>query len=548
LEISAYQTSNFKTLLVPTDLPDGIECVPITDWKNGHQNFTHTFLKDCSFKLTIPAGPVKNSDKYKATTSNFMWLIQHAIDNDFCLRAIGNGWSFTEVACCDGGLVDTKSLRLSFALKNSFVNPAWLASGRTAADLFLVQCGMSILALNEKLEVESNPKRSLKASGASNGQSIAGATSTGTHGSAFRVVAVHDTIRGLHVVVGPNKHVWIERASDPVASDNFIQWLGAEKISDDDVFNAAVVSFGSFGFIHGILIETEPIFLLEEQRADDVKYDDALIKAMNDLDFTDLAIKLPYPPEVPEKQLYHFEVLINPHQFEPDSKTKGVYLKTMYKVPYRIGYTKRLRDSAGFTYGENTLGVVQTILDTLGSNIASMLVPPLVNKLFPLAFKASGDATGTIGETFNNTKFRGKAGSAAIGINAKDTTKVLEIIIAANKQTPFPGGLALRYVKGTKALLGFTRFEKTCILELDGVDSGVSREFYQNIWDKMEAENIGYTLHWGKINSNLSRDRIRKMYGDDAVDKWISARHMLLDESSRKVFCNKLMEQWGLHE
>jgi hypothetical protein len=348
------------------------------------------------------------------------------------------------------------------------------------------------------------------------------------------------------MVVGPERHVWLEKKSNPVASDEFIQWLGAEKISDDDTFNAAVVSFGSFGFIHGMLIETEPIYLLEEQRADDVTYDDALIKAMNHLDFSDLAIKLPYPPDGPNKQLYHFEILINPHQFEPNDKTKGVYLKTMYKVPYRPDYPKRERDSHGFTYGEDTLGVVQTIIDTLGSKLADLLVPALVNKLFPLAFKASGDAVGTIGETFNNTKFRGKAGSAAIGIDSKNASKVLEIVTAANKQSAFPGGLALRYVKGTSALLGFTRFEKTCILELDGVDSGISRKFYQAIWDKLEEVNIPYTLHWGKFNFNLTPERVRKMYGDANVDKWIECRHSLLDEQTRKVFCNKLMTQWGL--
>jgi hypothetical protein len=55
------------------------------------------------------------------TSANFGWLIQHAIDNDLHLRAMGNGWSLSEVAVCEGGAVDTKALRLSFALRNSFV-------------------------------------------------------------------------------------------------------------------------------------------------------------------------------------------------------------------------------------------------------------------------------------------------------------------------------------------------------------------------------------------------------------------------------------------
>ena len=134
---------------------------------------------------------------------------------------------------------------------------------------------------------------------------------------------MHDAIIGLHIVTGPNTHVFIERKSNPVASDTFIQWLGAQKISDDEVFNAAVVSFGSFGFIHGVLLETFPIFLLEEHRSGEIAYDDDLIKTMTTLDFAPIQQHLPYGPGDPNKQLYHFEILVNPHEFERGLKTKA---------------------------------------------------------------------------------------------------------------------------------------------------------------------------------------------------------------------------------
>ena len=102
-----------------TKLPDGIERLPITKWENGHQNFVHNFKENASFKLRIPSS--HSSNPYFDTTKNFQWLIQYAIDNDIQMRALGNGWSFSEVAVCEGGLVDTKALRLSYNLKNSFV-------------------------------------------------------------------------------------------------------------------------------------------------------------------------------------------------------------------------------------------------------------------------------------------------------------------------------------------------------------------------------------------------------------------------------------------
>lgn len=520
----------------------GIEKLAIEKWENGHQNFKHKFRKNASFKLVLPDTGT-STDKYRATTANFQWLIQHAIDNGYPLRAMGNGWSFSEVAVCEGGMVDTKSLRLSFALKDSFLSQNYLNSGKQSADVFFVQCGMSILQINEKLEAVG---RSLKASGASNGQSIAGATATGTHGAAFNVGAVHDTILGLHIITGPDRHVWLERSSNPVASDDFINWLGAEKHSDDDLFNAAVVSFGSFGFIHGVLLETEPVFLLEEHKSGEMIYDAALIHTMNTLDFSSIETRLPYPAGTPDKTLYHFELLVNPHDFEANNPDKGVFVKTMYKIPYTPGYTRRVRETKGFQYGDNTLGFIQALLDILGPALSAPLVPKLVNAMLPLVFKPAPPAFGTIGETFNNTRFRGKAASAAIAMNTTDASRVLEEIIGINNHTPFAGAIAFRYVKGTQALLGFTKFPLTCILEMDGVDSDLTRSFFQTVWDRLEELNIPYTMHWGKINFGLDAQRVRNMYGDATIDKWIHCRHQLLDEETREVFTNMFMEKCGL--
>lgn len=526
-------------------LPKGIAPLPIEKWKNAHQNFTHTFKKNASFKLTIPDAQASNSDNYKATTKNLQWLIRYAIDNNINLRAMGNGWSFSEVAVCEGGLVDTKSLVLSFTISDSFLTKEYLGKGNKSGDLLLIQCGMSVLRANEILETVLNPRHCLKASGASNGQSMAGCISTGTHGSAFDVGAVHDAVVGLHIVVGPNRHVWLQRASNPVASDEFLKWLGAELISDDDVFNAALVSFGSFGFIHGVLLETAPIFLLEKHISEKTAYDQAAITAINTLDFSTIASRLPFPLNTPDKTLYHFEVIVNPHAFAHDDASKGIYIRTLYKTPYRDDYPKVKRDDRGLTYGDDMLGVVQTLLDNLGPSLSAKLVPALVAKLLPLAFTTSEETVGTVGELFNNTKYRGQLASTAIAVDCKDASKVIDEIVTMNKKNPFPGVLSIRYVKGTRAMMGFTHFEKTCVMEMDGVDSGLSRAFYQSIWDRLEELAIPYTLHWGKINTNLSPARVRKMYGAN-VDKWIAIRHQLLDEPVRKVFTNKFMQQCGL--
>ena len=526
-------------------LPAGIVPLPITSFENGHQNFEVKLKKDASFNMRLPFGFNQHEENYRATTKNFQWLIQHAIDNNITLRPLGNGWSFSEVAVCQGGLVDTRELRTFFQMGESFLSPQYLASGKTAADLVFTQCGMSILQMNKELEQENGWMRSLRASGASNGQTIAGATATGTHGSAMEAGAVHDAIRGLHVITGPDKHVWLERASQPVASDEFVSWLGAELVRNDDAFNSAVVGFGSFGFIHGVLLETEPIYLLKKSVRGPVAYNQQLRDAINTWDFSSIQHLLPYPLDSPDHKLYHFEVVVNPHRFAPEQEDKGVYVKTIYKVPYTPDYPKPV-DNSRFQYGDELLGVMQAVLDHIGKPLRQKLIPPMVNKLFPLAYAAAEEMTGTIGEQFNNTKFRGKAASAAMAINSSDASRAIEEIVAINKKRAFAGALALRFIKGTQATLGFTHFNKTCVLEMDGVESRSSRRFFQNVWNHFEELGIPYTLHWGKINFILDSERVLRMYGETAVNKWKGSREALLDANTRKVFTNPFMQQCGL--
>ncbi|MGX1929712.1 FAD-binding protein [Flagellimonas sp. 2504JD4-2] len=514
-------------------LPDGISRLPIQQWTNKHENFTHDLVQNASFKLRNPQGQ-SHKERYRKTTKNFQWLIQHALDENIRLRAMGSGWSFTKVGVTEGGLVDTASLNFSFPLTSKYVSPNYANSPE---DLYFLQCGTIVYELNNRLDAK-NPPRSIKASGASNGQTVAGALSTGTHGAAINVGAIPDFVVGLHVVTGPDTHIWLERSSYPVASQEFIDWLDADLVQDDSLFNAALVSFGSFGFIHGVMIETEPQFLLTEHRVGNIAYDDTLKNAMRTLDFSGLQL----PGVGANGDMYHFEVLFNIHKFEPNNAEKGAFLKYMFKKPVEP-HPPLLRDNE-FTYGDDLLGIISTVLDKLPGS--GLLIPAMVNAMFKLAFKAQDPIQGTIREIFNYTKFRGKVASAAIGIDIQDSPKAVELIAEVNKQKPFPGGLSLRYVKGTKATLGFTKFNNTCVLEMDGVDGGKAREFYEAVWNRFEQEGIPYTLHWGKINFNLNENRVKNMYGQIAVQSWIDARNQILSPPVLEVFNNKFIADCGL--
>jgi hypothetical protein len=529
-------------------LPDGIEAAPPQGpFVNRHLNFEQTLDGTACFRLTIPRLVPLGIASYRQTTANFQWLIQYGIDNNVRLRALGANWSFTKVGISEGGIIDTVALRQTFSMSDPLVEPAYVARGGRPDNLWFTECGKSILALERDLEARG---KSVKASGASNGQTIAGATSTGTHGAAFNVGAVHDTIVGLHLVCGPNRHVWLERASNPVVTPAFTSWLQVtEVLRDDDLFNAAVVSFGSFGFIHGVLLEVEDKFLVDDYSVKQVPFDQGLRRAMQQLDFTALQAPMQLPVPTADSQPWHFQLIINPHQLDVSGTdpARGCYVRIYYHSPMRPGYQPHQPPSQGYTYGDDTMGIINVVLDTLGAAVPA-LVPALVNKLYPLALEDSNGTSGTMSETFSNTDIRGKASSAAIGIAAHDSPRVVEEIVKLNQQYAFPGILGLRYVKGTAATLGFTRFPLTCVLELDGIESKPTRAFLQRIWDLLENLGIAYTLHWGKVNFNLNPARLRRMYGDDKVESWLQARYRLLDAPTRAVFTNGFMEQCGLDQ
>src|SRR3954470_23153413 len=116
-------------------LPKGIlPFTPADPWENVHQNFKHHFKPGASYELRIEGTTSALAD-YNQTTANLQWLIGNAIATDTPIRAMGNNWSFSPVAMCEGGVIQTKGLNLTFKLGNSSLSPAYLASGKTKDDV-----------------------------------------------------------------------------------------------------------------------------------------------------------------------------------------------------------------------------------------------------------------------------------------------------------------------------------------------------------------------------------------------------------------------------
>ena len=490
-------------------------------WENRHEIFVEDIhdLYELGNEAHLDA-----LEAYNDCTKGYQNLIKESVATGIPLRALGGGWSWTKIATVNKGIMlDTKPLNTVFNITAKSINSSY---NKDPKYLLFAQSGICVWELNKYLKSRG---QSIKTSGASNGQTIAGAVSTGTHGSAFDFGATPDFVVGLHIVTGANKHVYLERASAPVVSTKFIENFETELIQDDDLFNAALVSFGSFGIIHGMLIETEDLFLLETYMTR-VPYDQSLKDTMRTLDFTN-ATNLPCGTERP----FHFSVLLNPYDLD-----KGAFVTTMYKRTYRTDYQPPTDNGSGIGPGDDAAAFMGMVTEALPG-----LVPMMVTKVLSANFTLFDKQFGTSGEIFNNTTLRGKLLSAAIGVPIDRINEVADLMLQINEDIgPFSGVYSFRFVKRTTATLGFTRYPHTCVLELDAPLSTFTYNFYSKVWKMLEDHQIPFTFHWGKM-SELTPQRIDRMYGAD-VGKWVAARNKLLDADARKIFNNPILQQWGL--
>lgn len=492
-----------------------------TQWTNRHDTFTQPINN--LFDL-INGNTGNGFDDYNAMTEAIQALLAKAITENKTVRALGGGWSFSKVAAAEGWILNTKMLNMIFPIRSTqSLSPNY---NGTPNNLLFAQCGNSIQELNDWLKKN---KRSLKTSGASNGQTIVGCFSTGTHGSAIDVGSVPDFIVGMHIITGPDKHIWLERESYPIVSDIFTQKFKTKLVADDELFNAALVSFGSFGFIHGVMIETEDIYLLESYRKK-IPLDDSFRHIMETLDFSN-ANFIPNGNERP----FHFQAVIDQYNL-----AGGAYATIMYKRPFTDNYRPPVVDFNKAGPGDDAAAVIGIITD-----IVPALTHLVVSNLVKSSYTLYEGVMGTSGEIFTNNNIRGKLLSTAIGIPLDRVLEVNDMLIEMNEDHgPLSGILSYRYVKKSMATLAFTKFDPTCILELDCAESNTTRNFYNAVWNALEARNIPHSFHWGKIH-NLDEAKTRKIYGA-SMDTWIEQRNKIMSPESMKIFNTQSLKDCGL--
>lgn len=497
------------------------------NWVNWHQTVTQPITG-----IYTPRYPTDNPPTSAAVINSCTQDIQQAIrvakERRLRLRAIGSGWSLSHAGVTDGIILDTNRLNGWIKITEAHLDPGYRGGADLRTGLFLFQCGTTIAEVNKRIESDRFG-RSLRTTGAANGQTIVGATATGTHGSALGFGAAHDQIVAIHLLAGDQKQYWIERASYPVAKKALADALGAELIRSETLFNAAVMSFGSFGVIHNVVIETRPRFLLRAETLAPVPYDADLRRLIASADIA------AYPALKDKGKPYFLQIVVNPHGGD-------AMINVMYEEKWKQGHVPDYRLKAGKVGpGYDALSLIGRFFET-----SRGAIPPffkLVGSLVDTKTKI-----GSWGEIFGYKAPQTKVASGSVAVALADALRTLDLLDQLNREIgPVPLVWGLRYVDRSPALLAFNRFDRAMVVSLDGVSNRQTERFFRLCADRLEAAGIRYTQHWGKTNA-YTPERIRAAYGHDRVDAWLAARHQLLpDAADRAVFTNDYIAQRGLH-
>lgn len=152
--------------------------------------------------------------------------VQALVTNSSAIKAVGASHSFTSIAATDGVMLKLNAMSA-------------VVGHDAARNRVRVQAGMSLNQLNRELLALGLAMPNL---GDVDPQSVAGATSTGTHGTGAKLRGIADAIVALQLVTA---------SGDILEIDETHPW-----------FNAARVGLGALGIVTEVTLQCIPAYLL----------------------------------------------------------------------------------------------------------------------------------------------------------------------------------------------------------------------------------------------------------------------------------------------
>ena len=446
------------------------------------------------------------------------------------LRAVGSGHSFSNVCPTDGVLLDPRGMNKVLPVE-SFL----LSNPSTASTLFSAESGMTIQKLNDELDKKH---LALANMGAYDGQTLAGAISTGTHGTGISLGPIASSVRALVLVTETGAVYQIEPSnglSDPVKFAKAKPNITLKQ--DDDWFQSNVVAMGCMGLIYSYTLEVMPAYFLEESRILDTW--EGLTSRTGGEETLSRWLADP--------KVRHFEVDINPYAV-------GGYHACIKVV--RKDHDGPRKGGRGFNNWLSGILASCPVADWLVVHYLNWwpsMSPITINKaletLVDSGYVDKSYKVMNIGAVDNVKAMALELSFDAAGA-AKDPTKLVDQINKllalfaekAKKKWYLAGPVALRFVAAADAYLAPQAGRATCMAELDllvGIHHG--EDLLREVKEAMCTKGSGIRVHWGLDLDSVQGDEVHDMF--PKYDRWLSVYKQL---NSSGLFNSVFTDRLGI--
>jgi len=472
---------------------------------------------------TLKAHPLKYY--YPENKKDLIEIVREGIEHNVSVRAVGSGHSYSKAPLASGLLVDMSKLDHLKPYHHS------IAVGH----FFDVEAGIKVEALNTALDKAGY---CLSAMGGIDHQSIAGAISTGTHGSSLKYGAMSKMVKSIVLIT----HDKIDDTKiqtyriEPTKGFTDPTKCPEELIADDEVFFSALVCFGSLGLIYSYVLEVEPMYHLREKKSlrpwKEVRND--LENGLPDRHDSVMVLVNPYTKGE------NRSALVTTHDRVPKGEENLILQDLKRKVLFPLK-----RFSRSFLYELvsrfplffwisvwNFNKKPQNIAKLLDTAVKSQRDEEYLNK----GYKVMYQGLDYIKERAYDCEF-------AVRMNGNHYLEVLDQLMIYLQhihelyQVNITSPIGLRFVAASPAFLTAEYGQDVCYIDTPVLLHAYGRE---TILDHIQSFMLDKNAipHWGKINDQMDYEHVQQRF-----PKFRNFRKQLLLFNRHKIFSNKFTRQ-----
>jgi FAD-linked oxidoreductase len=318
-------------------------------------------------------------------------------------------------------------------------------------------------------------------------QTLAGAISTGTHGTGERFLSVSAQVEALELVLADGSTLELSAASDPAALD------------------AARIGLGSLGLIYAVTVRTVPAFRIH--RVDNPKPLDETLQRLDELNAVN----------------DHFEFYVFPHT--------GVAL---CRESRRTAEPPRPR-SAAAVYAQEV--VLENWVGALFA-LAGRHLPAQAPRLARIAARGTGrstklDASYRVFASERRLKFTEIEYAIPREHAAEAVRRVLAVAARPEHRVAFP--IEVRFAAGDELMLSTSHGRPTCYVAVHQDRLVDWRPFFRAVEEVMRS--YGGRPHWGKRHSQTA-ESLAKLY-----PRWEEFQALRARLDPERVFSNEYTDR-----